>query len=204
MPELKPWPLKNQLTDVLLKDNRINPNAENNCGPTSVAMVLEYLTGVDLPADLIKTMLYGLDFKGYTFMNDLSKFLRDRGGTESEIHTGDANTLLQPIVRQSIDNGYPVIVLYFWDINQPQSGHFAPVVAYDDTGCTRANPWGGVMEHWNWDKFEAWQKLGNCIVIKRKRDPYLDGQARDFVDNPLVEGLNQLREEYPGYFERGG
>ena len=40
MPELSPWPLKNQLTDVLLKDNRINPNAENNCGPTSVAMVL--------------------------------------------------------------------------------------------------------------------------------------------------------------------
>lgn len=203
MPMLTPWPLKDQLNDWTLDDGGMNPNAENNCGPASVAMCVKYLTGLDLPSDFIKDVLYGENFLGYTFMNHLANFMQERAATRCELHSGDAHTLLQPIVRRSIDQGFPVIVLYFWRLEEPQSGHFAPVIGYDEGGCTRANPWGGKLEYWGWPMFEEWQKLGNCIVIQRKRDPQLDSESRDFIfDNPMINGVRDLQVEAAPYFDR--
>ena len=201
MPMLQPWPFYNQLKDWTVDVDGVDENAKNNCGPESVAMCLKYLTGVELPADFIKDVMKGPHYTGYTFTSDLTKFLEEKCEIPCEVHNGNAQTMLQPVVQRAIDNGYPIIVLYFWNINQPESGHWAPVIAYDSQGCSRMNPWGGVLEQWSWRKFERWQKYGHCIVLKRTRDKNLDEDTRDGVINPLTNLIRARQQEARAYVE---
>jgi hypothetical protein len=150
-------------------DGRPDENAYNNCGPESVAACLRYLTGIELPADYIKDVMYGEKHLGYTDVPHLVQFLQAKCLVPCETYSGNAATLLQPVVRRAINAGNPIIVLYFWTLSNPASGHFCPVVSYDELGCARANVWNGQMEYWNWNKFEQWQKLGIAIVLKRVR-----------------------------------
>lgn len=193
MPALRPWPKFNQLKDWTTDVDQSDENAENNCGPESVAMCLKYLTGVELPADFIKDVMYSPTYTGYSFDDKLSEFMEKRCAIPVKVHSGDARTRLQPIVEGAIDAGFPIIVLYFWEIKKPESGHWAPVIAYDEEGCTRLNPWGGAAETWSWAKFEAWQKLGLCIVLQRARDPNLG--SRDLETEPLAMQLHALLHE---------
>ncbi len=172
MPALSPWPLWSQRNDWTA-DGRPDENATNNCGPESVAECLKYLTGIELPADFIKDVMYGESHLGYTDVQHMVTFLQQKCEVPCEVHGGDASSLLQPVVRQSITKGYPIIVLYFWKLDNPNSGHFSPVISFDEQGCTRANVWNGQLEYWNWNTFERWQKLGVCVVLKRTRSPEL-------------------------------
>jgi hypothetical protein len=168
VPQLTPWWNWNQLNDWTA-DGLPDKNRLYNCGPESVAECLKYLTGVELPADYIKDVMYGEGYVGETDVPHMVSFLQDRCQVPCEVHSGDANTLLQPLVRQAIDDGNPIIVLFFFTLNDPSSGHFSPVVAYDETGCTRSNTWNGLQETWDWATFEKWQKLGNCVLLLRTR-----------------------------------
>ncbi len=168
MPQLTPWWNWNQLNDWTA-DGLPDKNRLYNCGPESVAECLKYLTGVELPADYVKDVMYGEGYVGETDVPHMVSFLQDRCQVPCEVHSGNANTLLQPVVRKAIDNGNPIIVLFFFTLNDPSSGHFSPVVAYDETGCTRSNTWNGLQETWDWATFEKWQKLGNCVALLRTR-----------------------------------
>lgn len=198
---LNPWPLYNQLNDWTVDADGIDENRENNCGPESVAMCLKYLTGVELPADFIKDVVRGDGYKGYTFMTDLSGFLQRRCEVRCAVHTGDATTKLEATVKAALDQSYPIIVLFFWKLEQPESGHFAPVIGYDETGCTRANPWGGVLEKMTWAEFEQWQKMGACIVLERTRAHGL-GAERGLEADPLLLGVEQMLTEAEPYIQR--
>ena len=110
---------------------------------------------------------------------------------------GDANTVLQPVVRQAIDNGYPIIVLFYFSLSDPSSGHFSPVIAYDETGCTRANTWNGLRETWDWPTFEKWQKQGNCLVLKRTRAPDLPVSTNPSLDHQARPVLTWHRRRRP-------
>lgn len=191
MAMLTPWPLYDQNTDWTVDADGIDENRENNCGPESVAMCLKYLTGIELPADFIKDALYGQNYTGYSFMNDLAGFLRKRCEVKCDIHVSQ-DASLQPVIQDAIDQGFPVIVLFYWRREQPESGHFAPVVGYDDKGVSRANPWGGQMEYMTWPDFEAWQKQNQCIVLRRRRVADLD---RGLEPDPLLRGVQEMRQE---------
>ncbi len=202
MPGLSPWPIYNQLDDWTVDDDKIDENKENNCGPESVAMCLKYLTGVELPADFIKDAIYGQKFLGYTNIPDLANFLGRRCAVPCQnVGKGD-DAPLQPFVRQAIDTGNPIIVLYYAFLEQPQSGHFCPVISYDDKGCTRANPWGGVLEYQTWDVFERWQK-GYGFILNRVRAQDLPKGDRDLGPfEPMVETALDLRAQARDYVER--
>jgi hypothetical protein len=202
MPTLTPWPTYNQLDDWTVDADGIDENKENNCGPESIAMCLKYLTGVELPADFIKDAIYGQAHLGYTLIPDLVKFLQRRCQIPATTHSGDGATLLQPAVRAAIDAGNPIIVLYFMALDQPNSGHFCPVIGYDEGGCTRANPWGGVLEYQKWAEFEKWQKFGNAIVLKRVRAKDLGDRDPLTPADPLIETLETLRAEAHDYVDR--
>lgn len=199
MPMLSPWPLYNQLADWTVDADGVDENRENNCGPESVAMCLKYLTGVELPADFIKDAIYGASFTGYTFMGDLARFLKKRCDLTCEIRSGQEPTL-QPIVKRAIDAGFPTIVLFFFELEKPDSGHFAPVVGYDEGGATRANPWGGKLEYMKWPDFETWQKSSNIIILNRQRP---DNLGRGGLEaDPLIQGVEDLLDEAQPYVDR--
>lgn len=166
--QLAGFPIWNQLDDWT-DDPNGDTNRWNNCGPQSVAMVTKYATGVELPGDFIKDVLYGEAYLGYTFTNDLARFLNTRADIPTDVYGGDANATLRPVVVDALRQGFPVIVLYYLALDKPASGHFCPVYAFNDDGCWRANPLGGKAEFQTWAEFERWQKQGVAIVCKRKR-----------------------------------
>ena len=174
---LHPWPDDwNQLDDWSTDENG-DQNRYNNCGPESLAATLKYLTGVEMGADEIVETIDN-NHVGYTTVEQLTAWLKRYAEIETEEHYGDASTLLRPVVEGAIDNGYPVIVLFFFDINDPESGHFCPVYGYNDTGVYRHQVYGGGTEFMDWATFEAWQKLGTCFVVKRRRDAQLPAFRR--------------------------
>lgn len=201
MPALKPWPAYNQRKGLAFDDDKKSENADNNCGPTSVAMCLKYLTGVEIPADFIKDVMYGPEYLGYTYDNELRAFLEKRCDIPCEAHSGTSKTLLRPTVEAAIDAGYPIIVLYFWKLDTYEGGHWAPVIAYDEAGCTRQDPWTGLADTWSWAKFEQAQNRGHCIVLKRKRDPNLGSRDLDTeLDPTTLTAFTMIAEaEEAGY-----
>lgn len=199
MTMLNPWPLYNQMNDWTVDADGIDENRENNCGPESVAMCLKYLTGVELPADFIKDVLYGQDFTGYTFMNDLARFLQKRCEIRCDIRVAQ-DPDLKPVIQKAIDSGFPMIVLFYWDRDKPESGHFAPVIGYDDKGTTRANPSGGKLEYMKWDEFESWQKGNQCMVLQRQRPDNLGRGGLEL--DPMIQGVEEMLKEAQPYIDR--
>jgi hypothetical protein len=215
MPALSPWPNWTQLNDWTA-DGRPDENRFNNCGPESVAECLKYLTGIELPADYIKDVMYGEAYTGYTNIPPIVDFLQKKCAVPCEVYSDDlasamggrstgstpAHTRLQPVVQQALDAGHPIIVLFFWKLEEPNSGHFCPIVACDEHGCTRSNVWNGQMETWSWDTFEQWQKLGSAIELKRLRAPDLGAGMRGLLGDPLMQRMLAMQAEARAYLER--
>jgi hypothetical protein len=201
MPALTPWPNWSQMNDWTA-DGRPDENRFNNCGPEAVADCLKYLTGIELPADYIKDVMYGEAYTGYTDIPPIVDFLQRLCEVPCEVYRGDVGPHLRPVVQQALDAGHPIIVLFFWKLEEPYSGHFCPIVACDEYGCTRANVWNGQMETWSWDHFEQWQKLGNAIELKRLRAPDLGAGARGFPGDPLMQRMLAMQAAAQPYVER--
>jgi hypothetical protein len=215
MPALTPWPNWSQLYDWTA-DGRPDENRLNNCGPESVADCLKYLTGIELPADYIKDVMYGEAYTGYTFIPPIVDFLQKKCEVPCAVYSDNlasamggrstgstgAHARLQPVVQQALEVGHPIIVLFFWKLEEPESGHFSPIVACDEYGCTRANVWNGQMETWSWDTFEHWQKLGSAIELQRVRAPDLGAGARGFPGDPLMRRMLAMQAAAQPYFER--
>jgi len=154
--ELKPWPFYSQLDDW--KANLSDQNARNNCGPESVAMCLKFLTGVELPADLIKDAIYGEGYVGYTNVPDLEAYLRNYCETEA------ATILTTSAGNQAwgewkyLKQGKPLIGLFSFSAPGANDGHFRAVIGQTRNTVTTADPWTGakrvesIAEHWSWSK----------------------------------------------------
>ena len=68
-----PWRYWGQLTDPPPQglDDR---NRQNNCGAECTSMLLEYVTGVELSAAVIKDMMRGDEYVGYLSWGDMAYF----------------------------------------------------------------------------------------------------------------------------------
>ena len=136
----------------------------------------EAAEGVELPADFIKDAMKGAGYVGVTTLADLAAFLTRRCEVPSDLTgPGDATTLLRPVVEGAITQGYPVIVLFSGNgVDLAETvGHFMVVVGVDDAGVVCADPWGGKMRSLDWGTFERLQRLGQALVVKRRRDDQL-------------------------------
>ena len=105
-------------------------------------------------------------------------------------------------MQAALDAGHPIIVLYYLKLELPASGHWCPVIGYDDKGCTRANVWSGQLETWDWATFQKWQKGGVAILLKRIRPSELAPATRAVAGDPLVARMLVLLSEAQLYVER--
>lgn len=171
--ELAPWPYEwSQLTDWSV-DQDGDQGRANNCGPQSVAAALHHLGMGEWGGDVIREIVaafFGGSQADYLQVEQLTKFLGRFAGIECDTYQGDGNTLLRPVVEESVMLGYPLIVLFAWDYDQfNATGHFLPVVGYDERGVYCHQVWGGGRVFMAWDEFEAWQKYGTAFRLRRRR-----------------------------------
>lgn len=171
--ELAPWPYEwDQLNDWSF-DADGDQGRGNNCGPQSVAASLQHLGMGEWSGDVVREVVaafYGGSQADYLQVEHLTKFLRRFAGIECDTYQGDGNTLLRPVVEESITLGYPLIVLFAWDYDRfNETGHFMPVVGYDASGVYCHQVWGGGRVFMAWDEFEAWQKYGTALRLRRRR-----------------------------------
>lgn len=168
--ELQGFPLFNQLTDFTV-DGRPDEGRLNNCGEECCAMIVKYVTGVELPADYIKDQIYGEAHTGYSYPNDLATWLSRWASIPSVVVQANSFNMQRIINNQCIDQGLPSILLI--DFLQPDvGGHFVCPVAYDEGGLYVADPWGGFRRFIAWTEFPSWTQ-GLLVRCLRGRDPHL-------------------------------
>lgn len=169
--ELTPWTYWDQLNDTTTDADGVDEGRLNNCGEECVAMVVKYVTGVELPADYIKDHIYGQSHTGYSFPTDLARWLSRYAEIPSVVVRASAFEMQRIINNQCIDQGLPSILLI--DFLQPDvGGHFVCPVAYDEGGLYVADPWGGFRRFIAWTEFPSWTQ-GTLIRCLRGRDPHL-------------------------------
>lgn len=167
---LRPWPWRwNQLADATI-DGRPDENADLNCGPQSLAECVYYLTceRVEFKADEIHDQVMPEGKRDVTYAEQLALWCGWHG-IFAEVLTGDARTRLEPKVRWAIDNGKPIVVLFFFDLEKLTGGHWCPVYAYNTVGCWRANPLGGKSEFMTWAEFERAHLFGQALILHKTR-----------------------------------
>lgn len=155
VPKILPsFPVYNQLLDPTWDGS--NQNKFNNCGPASVGMCTQHLTGVRLWDDDTLDAMLGPTYTGYTTVGQLAKFMTERCNIPNSGPVYDQRGIER--IVEAISNRHPVIVLYYFNINDHSSGHFCPVYGFDGDGVWRANPWGGSYEYQTWGTFSRWYK----------------------------------------------
>lgn len=167
MPELSPWPYWNQLDDWT-SDGRPDENRARNCGWECCAMVIEYITGVELSADFLKDRVYGEDYTGNAYAWDMASALGRWAGIPARAR-GIKNGDIIPYIAASIEDGRPVILLIRFTQGDVTSGHFVVAVGYDDDAIIVADPWGGerrVMA--NGDLAGVWFKNWVVEILRRR------------------------------------
>ena len=113
-------------TAHVIKGVPFYPQEENQCGPASLAGVLNYW-GVPVSPAEIAQEIYSRSAKG-TLNLDL-RFYAERKGLTAKHYEGSWEDL-----KKKVDSGYPLIVLVdhgFWVYHQY---HFMIVLGYDEGG----------------------------------------------------------------------
>ncbi|MFN8472395.1 MAG: hypothetical protein U0822_09415 [Anaerolineae bacterium] len=206
LPDVQAFPTTwNQLHDPR-PDQRQDTNFKHNCGPESVAECIMYLTNIELPAGYIADVILGPDQVDVdTYNTQLAAFLHRWSHIDvDDSNHGDAAAG----VKYAIGQGYPIIVLFYWDLAAVDrgdlanaGGHWCPVISYDDSSVTRSNPWGGITEMWTWDQFSRYQKSNVYVILKRRRaiDQGDRGLPDEFEQTVLQAAQEAKQRGYGGF-----
>lgn len=100
------------------------PQEDYQCGPASLASVLNY-TGVSVTPDEIGKAIYSESARG-TLNIDMLIYARTRG-IEASHYRGAWDDL-----RRKIDSGFPLIVLVDQGFSLFQANHFMVIIGYGD------------------------------------------------------------------------
>src|SRR5690349_6864975 len=99
--ELPNWPYISQL-NALTDDGGGNENGDLDCGPTCLAMAVQWLSGVVLRPDSIKDAILGQDKTGPTNELQLQGYLKNRCGTPASIsYPTDRGAAMQTMRKYS-------------------------------------------------------------------------------------------------------
>lgn len=146
-----------------------DPNAGLNCGETSIEAVAQYLGLV--PAESIPQIkveeLGSADAAGYSDVWEMAAWFQRRGVKAAISQPQNPAAACRAAIRQ----GYPPILLRWWDLVNKTGGHFIVGYECDDAGVGFNDPYGGYQYYWTDDTVNA-----NCtgyvvIVCQRKPDP---------------------------------
>ncbi len=169
-------------------------NYENNCGPSCCAMVLMHVTGKRMYPDQIADWMRGEDHKGYTFVEDQTKFLSAHGVPSVTRQAGSLEEY-QRILRDQVDNGRLAIVLVYFDWEDNTGGHFEVVYKVDEPGAEVGciNPWRGTSPDFTWRNLWENSKGGwvVCPTVGPKRKEDTDKESGGEQKGTLPRGLSE-------------
>lgn len=165
--ELAPWPFRSQLTSPTA-DGQPSEDSALDCGPTCVAMTIEFLTGVRIDPDTIKDQILGQGAIGPTSAQQLADYLANWASTETTV----LNTAppFYDIWEWTVQ-GSPVIALKQFSPTV-NSLHWVTVIGLNPSTVTYADPWSGTKVTVSRDEFAALYR-GVLIAINRTRDTSL-------------------------------
>ncbi len=143
-------PLRNQL----IYHYGPNSSAPNNCGPTSLSMVWEYLTGTFINPDKIHDQItvdgHSDRHTGYMNVRELGWWIENRGQKRWYYRYGQTDSTYLSSIRSEIDKGHPVIILTVFNKATLTGGHFVVAHGYywKDGVCHYQinDPYGGFRD----------------------------------------------------------
>jgi ABC-type bacteriocin/lantibiotic exporter with double-glycine peptidase domain len=130
------------------------------CGPSSLASVLKYWD-VAVTPDAVAEEIFSKTARG-TLTIDMILYAQQKG-LHAEQYRGTIDNL-----RESVDEGYPLIVLVDYGFSFYQQNHFMVIVGYAEQGIIAHT--GKVKEKViPWDDFvKVWEKTGYWTLLIKK------------------------------------
>jgi hypothetical protein len=153
-------PVRQDTTAVVIGKVPFYPQEVHQCGPASLAGVLNYWNVAVTPEDIAKE-IYSRSAKG-TLTIDMLLYARGKG-LEAQYYAGGWDD----VVRK-VNSGHPLIVLVDNGFYVYQLRHFMVVVGYADDHVV-ANSGGSERMRIDKEKFlEAWKKTGYWTLWIKK------------------------------------
>lgn len=146
---------------ILINNVPFHPQEDYQCGPASLAGVLNYW-GISVTPEEIAKEIYSASAKGTLNIDML--IYANKKGIHALQYAGGWDDL-----KTKINNGYPMIVLVDYGFLLYQTNHFMVVVGYNDDGVIVNS---GKTEHMFIDKekfLKAWERTNFwTLLIKRQ------------------------------------
>ncbi len=158
---LKTTSLQEPKSSNIIKNIPFFPQEKYQCGPASLAGVLNYL-GHNILPDTIAEDIYSEFTKG-TLNIDMVLYAQKKGFITNQLRGNIKN------IKSYIDEGHPVVVMVdygFWVYKQ---NHFMVIIGYNEEGVI-AN--SGLEEHKliPFDEFEKiWGRAGYWTLVSYKK-----------------------------------
>ena len=144
----------------IIKNIPFYPQETYQCGPSALAMVLNYW-GMNITPDNIAKEIFSKSAKG-TLTIDMLFYVQGKG-LDADVYKGNMED-----VRKKIDHDYPVIVLVDYGFSVYQSNHFMVVIGYTEDGVI-------VNSGKNQNKFipekdflKIWNRTNNWTLLIKK------------------------------------
>jgi predicted double-glycine peptidase len=130
------------------------------CGPSSLASVLNYWD-VAVTPDAVAEEIFSKTARGTLTLDMI--FYTQQKGLHAEQYRGTIDNL-----KESIDEGYPILVLVDYGFSFYQQNHFMVIVGYAEQGIISHT--GKVKEKViPWDDFvKVWEKTGYWTLLIKK------------------------------------
>ncbi len=146
---------------VVLENVPFHPQEDHQCGPASLAGVLNY-QGLGISPDEIARDLFSKSAGG-TLTIDMALYPQ-RKGFFSLSYSGGISDL-----REKIDSGYPLVVMVDYGFSVWQKNHFMVIVGYNNDGVI-ANSGRKKHEFIENDSFlRTWRKTDFWTLLVKKK-----------------------------------
>jgi ABC-type bacteriocin/lantibiotic exporter with double-glycine peptidase domain len=137
------------------------PQEDYQCGPASLAGVLNYL-GLGTTPQKIAEDVFSKTARG-TLTIDMVLYAQEKGFSATD-YSGSITDL-----REKIDTGSPIIVMVDYGLWVWQKNHFMVVVGYNDGGIV-ANSGGNERQFITNNRFvDIWKRTGFWSLLIRKK-----------------------------------
>ena len=149
-------------SDILLRAVPFYPQESYQCGPASLAMVMNYRNVLVKPEEIAED-IYSRSARG-TLNLDMVLYAQHKGLSALQ-YKGNLNDL-----KKNIDSGNPLVVLVDYGFSFYQSAHFMVVVGYNEKGVIVNS--GKMKEHFIPEKefMKAWEKTNYWTLLIQQRD----------------------------------
>ena len=137
------------------------PQEDKQCGPSSLAMVLNY-QGVRVSPHEIAAEIFSESARG-TLSIDMALYVQKRGLSALQFRGSMTE------IKRSIDRGYPLVVLVDYGFSLYQKNHFMVVKGYDERGIIVNSGKSESKFIEEKDFLKTWEKTGFwTLLIKPK------------------------------------